>query len=491
MTMFRADVLRLLPEQLTAPEIQLAALVNGSHAVTLPEAGTGNQVPQSAGASCLSSIGIGSGQTYRVYDGISVQAPGATTTQTIRGFYQASAAHAAKLTHIGGSGAPNSSDRLWFNASLVSSNPFMGAASPASDRAWAGQTVDVTSLMPTDFNFNDGYGTSVTTTIDHVKASPYDCLSWAAIIFSTTVPDTDGDGIPDKLEDVGGLKTPTGEPLPDLHAMGASSMVKDLFVEIGFMASDGYTGGQGVVPAHSHLPTPAALKMVGDAFRSAPDPIHVHFDVGNHYQSGEAGPYIVPGSLARGGESILERACDPERVLNCQFPGYPGTVSWKIGFQLYRDALVADDGSELSPEGVCPVGNTCHRRRFDQVRKDIFRYTLFAHARGIPKSVDPASPDFHVPRGSSGVSDLPGGDSMVSLGFWDNFVGTDFTQAATLMHELGHNFDLTHGGVRQLTRLPNCKPNYPSVMNYLFQLRGRWTSPYPSPWLLREVVGRR
>ena len=48
-------------------------------------------------------------------------------------------------------------------------------------------------------------------------------------------------------------------------------------------------------------------------------------------------------------------------------------------------------------------------------------------------------------------------------------MGTDNQQAGTLMHEMGHTLMLTHGGARGN---PNCAPNYLSVMNYLFQLRG-------------------
>ena len=71
--------------------------------------------------------------------------------------------------------------------------------------------------------------------MDHTHTTPYDCLSWAAIVFSTTVKDTDADGMPDKLEDVSGLKDPTGQPLPDLRAMGANTRHKDIFIEIGAM----------------------------------------------------------------------------------------------------------------------------------------------------------------------------------------------------------------------------------------------------------------
>src|SRR5206468_1611677 len=48
-------------------------------------------------------------------------------------------------------------------------------------------------------------------------------------------------------------------------------------------------------------------------------------------------------------------------------------------------------------------------------------------------------------------------------------VGSVLVQAGTLMHELGHNLNLAHAGS---VRAPNCVPNYPSVMNYLYQSRG-------------------
>ncbi|HEY6904577.1 MAG TPA: hypothetical protein VI216_09730 [Candidatus Acidoferrales bacterium] len=50
-------------------------------------------------------------------------------------------------------------------------------------------------------------------------------------------------------------------------------------------------------------------------------------------------------------------------------------------------------------------------------------------------------------------------------------------QAGTFMHELGHSLGLTHGGFYYDTAgsyiptiEPNCKPNYQSVMSYLFQV---------------------
>jgi hypothetical protein len=64
---------------------------------------------------------------------------------------------------------------------------------------------------------------------------------------------------------------------------------------------------------------------------------------------------------------------------------------------------------------------------------------------------------------------------MVTLGLWRSDipafdqVGSQQVQEGTLMHELGHNLGLGHAGTGTK---PNCMPNYPSVMNYLYQTRG-------------------
>ncbi len=183
-----------------------------------------------------------------------------------------------------------------------------------------------------------------------------DCLTWGAVIYRAQVNDGDGDGLLDRWESGSPLSDPNGQVLPNLSAMGASPNHKDLFVEIGYLtAGEGTRYGGVPKPAHTHLPTPAALKLVGDAFKNAPvsNPdsspgINVHFDVGNTYPSGGADPYIIrdtiPG-LARGGEAIDETVTvcargpdDPPWV--CQFSAYPGTVGWKTGFKFLRDQLI-------------------------------------------------------------------------------------------------------------------------------------------------------
>lgn len=63
---------------------------------------------------------------------------------------------------------------------------------------------------------------------------------------------------------------------------------------------------------------------------------------------------------------------------------------------------------------------------------------------------------------SSGRSEQPGNDIMISLGSFAGGVGSRDQQEGTLMHELGHNLKLDHGGGDAI----NCKPNYISVMSY-------------------------
>ncbi len=85
----------------------------------------------------------------------------------------------------------------------------------------------------------------------------------------------------------------------------------------------------------------------------------------------------------------------------------------------------------------------------------------------------------------SGYSDLGGSDSAVTLGLWETAQNQDMSKranviAGTLFHEIGHTLGLSHGGLYYdgpsgsytPTFDVNCKPNYQSVMNYLFQLDG-------------------
>ena len=80
---------------------------------------------------------------------------------------------------------------------------------------------------------------------------------------------------------------------------------------------------------------------------------------------------------------------------------------------------------------------------------------------------------------ASGLSEMvspPGtgatNDAFITLGTFDGNVGSVDQQEATIMHELGHTLDLGHGGPGGAGGTDwnmNCKPNYMSVMNWLYQ----------------------
>ena len=72
----------------------------------------------------------------------------------------------------------------------------------------------------------------------------------------------------------------------------------------------------------------------------------------------------------------------------------------------------------------------------------------------------------YVKTTSGGIAEPYGNDFIVSLGDWTGGVGSSEEQAGTFMHELGHNLGLRHGGGDDI----NYKPNYLSIMNYLFQV---------------------
>jgi hypothetical protein len=132
----------------------------------------------------------------------------------------------------------------------------------------------------------------------------------------------------------------------------------------------------------------------------------------------------------------------------------------------------ANQGSEVFVRGFDAAGATAHAElrghgrgtnqtfytikanNFNWRRAGIFHYAIFAHNQLFS--------------GSSGVAKRPGSDLIVSLGSFTSQVGTVLDQAGTLMHELGHNLSLYHGGDEDV----NNKPNYNSVMNYDYQLTG-------------------
>jgi hypothetical protein len=536
---YRADVLpyfeRITPANPTQP---VQVLVAGAHQVTLPDAGASHRLPSTLGAGLVVIYRVAGYdpttlplaystpklplKSIVIYDGGFTLNKGARQLLVpLEGFYEASrTAPNAKLTQIVGNGHPGLMDTVQVSSTLgtadnlrVATNPFVGSGGGGNPAGSTATGIDVVTFpLPLEAGAMKA-GVSVTAAGASNKCG---CLTFGVTVLSTVVQDRDGDGLldvweaqsewsskPARLASVYShwpLTEPAGDPLPNLELMGANPDVQDVFVQIDYM-----TGSDG----HAHLPTKPALDAIASAFRGAAPrpslvaagacsvtaspgqcPIAIHFDAGANYQPAASVSAascaaaatwtpdcaIIPVAAgAKGGSVIPEALCTQAGTLAgssppeiCAFPGYPGVVGWKNGVRAYRDAPV----DVATHRVVCVAGQTGCEPRMPRNRKDIFHYALMAHALGYPSIENP-----RVPVANSGIADSNGGDLMITLGLWDNEVGTGFVQAATLMHELGHNFGLRHGGVLRSGMLEaNCKPNYQSVMNYLFQVRGLWDS---------------
>lgn len=531
---YRADVRPFLPI------VNGAAQGAGNFQVRLADSGSnGGGAPLTLGATLVVIYRVMSKDVplsaIAMYDGTFAPSNSSQPMSlNVAGFYEAGLpkpgdpagagnALAAQLTEIVGNGQPNKTESLFFNGNLLSSAAFPGSVLPSG--TWDNPTYDVSKYV------SPGALDTVSTMVTPA-ATNSGCVSWGAVIFSTTVQQSDNDGLLDVWKLNGGYKDVANGQTVLLP--GATQQEQDLFVQIDYLASHDFIASNGKL-GHSHLPKQAAIDMIGDALAHAPTPIHLHVDCGNCYAKAND-PYIIPNGA--GGNVIDEntvQCTDQPNSVPPVFCAFPGQVvsGWKGGIEAQKNQF------------------------FQHGRKDSYHYILMAHGLGLASNswsissgsllsivvadgsatvttatanglvtgarvtvsgaVSPAQvngqdftlngtytpitvtspttftfpvPAANIPDGTyenqglfvssgpalttSGWSDLGGADSLITLGLWrsdvpgDDQVGSALVQAGTIMHELGHTLGLQHGG----TDGTNCKPNFQSVMNYLFQVRG-------------------
>ncbi|WP_164013458.1 hypothetical protein [Pyxidicoccus trucidator] len=127
-----------------------------------------------------------------------------------------------------------------------------------------------------------------------------------------------------------------------------------------------------------------------------------------------------------------------------------GSTGITLHIVVDQQITAADADLDLSP--VWTDFDVIKGKYFAANRAPYFHYMLFAHR--------------YDGGNSSGISrGIPAHDFVVTLGF---AAVTEVQLAGTLMHELGHNIGLRHGG----TDNANYKPNYLSIMNYQYQFYG-------------------
>jgi hypothetical protein len=232
--------------------------------------------------------------------------------------------------------------------------------------------------------------------------------------------DSDGDGLADTWETQGVDTDGDGEPDLDLPRMGASPTHKDLFVEVDYM------------PGH-HLDN-RAIQVVVNSFLKAPvDNPDGKVGVRLHVDNGRAS-VMNPVTGARWGSKSQSNVVPHKKVLG-RFVG---------GFQYDWTAY-----------------DQIKNRNLSVSRRAAFRYALSIHQYGALQNT------------SSGLArGIPASNFIVSLGAFCQVAlecsGSLADQAGTFMHEFGHTLGLHHGGEDDI----NYKPNYLSIMSYLFQLGG-------------------
>lgn len=283
-------------------------------------------------------------------------------------------------------------------------------------------------------------------------ADDFDGSGSATIFFDISTSgsgDADGDGLLDGWEIFGYHSDTDGIVDVDLPAFGANPMHKDLFLELDWM-----TGEE---------PKQVEIQAVKDAFARAPadaggtsNPdglpgINLWIDTGSLLDSEgtEDGIGTCNDGIDNNFNGKIDLA-DP----NCLFEGdaeggsptcNDGIDNGGDGLTDFADpsCLVGDNLGGGNTMAASPTNRTndefydlkgTHFNRHD--RGGIFRYAL---------SAQPCT-------GCPGGSGERGGNDIVLYR----------TDAPALMHELGHNLNLWHGGNED----NNCKPNYVSVMNY-------------------------
>lgn len=217
----------------------------------------------------------------------------------------------------------------------------------------------------------------------------------------------DNDGIPDSAEVPG--STLGGL---DLYAMGARVGQRDIFLEIDNMVSN-----------EAKLnPQRVALDKFVAAF--AAKNIVLHIDVGNAFS-----PNFDPANYNLGNTSRL---------------------------------LPFSQSITLAPKAGFASVQALKAQHFNSARNQVFYYMVL----GSSQNTDGTA-------GSSGLAEIIGNDSLVTFGGWglNTSSETKINQlnnimASTMMHEFGHNLGLRHGGDEN----KNFKPNYISIMNYMYQL---------------------
>lgn len=307
---------------------------------------------------------------------------------------------------------------------------------PLTTNAWVGDAVvsfnnpkrpsSLARLAPyQDTDQSNDWSTSFFTTINTVNlVSPLDqgnlLVEPAACGTSGNNDDDDLDGIPDCAETACGFH----KDMP-FYYWGARPGYTDVFVQIDYMN----TVGASLNNEDLFVPAKESMDKMRKIFwnKSGSYKMHVHFDVGSLYTHPDQANVIVP--------------------------------------DLYN--LYAEDGGTPITQGgelfafKSKINFTSEVRAMSRAHSHEKRYAFFHYQYNVYQFASDATSY----GGTVGLGDVPGNTLAVASKLYDTADGIILKgQTATMFHELGHNFNLSHGGDDDY----NYKLNYFSNMNYLY-----------------------
>lgn len=378
MRTYRADVHPYLPLDTNpaSPTFGATIAADGAVPVRLADSGSnGNAAPIALGATLVVIYRVLSPATplnaIVLYDGAFAPSnQGQTISQTLVGFYEPASSPIAKITHIVANGQPNKDEQVYLN-NIGQPLPSLYAGQPPFPGIYG--TWDNPTWVLSNYGYVKTTDTSETTSIVP-SATNKGCVSWGTMIVSTTVQDSDADGLLDVWENQQGY---TDEVSGQWVALpGANAQKKDIFVEVDYLSNlDGSAGPY----LHSHLPKEAALDAVGKALADSDQHINVHFDLGPGVYQGD--PYVIsypvsipnplpagtlPPQAGAGGNAISEGQvlCNDGAAL-CAFPGQPA-LGWKAAVEAAKSSI--------------KLGN------FQPGRSKSYHYLFLGHSLGEPRS---------------------------------------------------------------------------------------------------------
>jgi MBG domain (YGX type)/PASTA domain/Galactose oxidase, central domain len=495
---YRADVNTYFPASTNGNGVRYAS---GAFKVSLPDSG-GNRFPLTEGASLVVIYRVLSPnfplKSVVIYDGSAT--PTTSTTQAVLGFYDAlGTASGTESTIL------NYTSGAWNNSlSAITLAPHASQYSATLNAGTAYAAVILST--PVTNSDNDGI-------LDAWKSGPS-----AGSFFAGQSGYTD-------------VKTQSWVALP-----GAKRGEKDLFVQLDYMCGAVLASGACDPNQENLFPSPDPsgndpLAMVQQAFASAG--IVLHLTVGNAVPEStctDSSSQLCqfpnqPGVI--GWKNSLEfskvwprnlAACAAGTDCTARFPygqkdsyhyvlfGHSLAVpAWSTRYQNLTSINVVNGVTTIvtadrgSATGSCPSRITLSGVLGNPGLNGVYNTTGCPDTKTITLAT-PGVPNWSYPNTTlpepvigltsgtitsiSGYSDLGGADSAVTLALWETNPNQDMSKranviAGTLYHEIGHTLGLSHGGLYYDTSgsyVPtfevNCKPNYQSVMNYLFQLDG-------------------